>query len=246
MITPLRYLHYSLDIDAFARAAGAPLDPWQWDLVLGAGYWIARCGRQVGKSTAAALKALHQAAFEAKSLVLLVSPTERQSRELFAKVTEFSANLGLVPINQNLGSIEYRNRSRIVALPGTPATIRGFSAPKLVIVDEAAFVDREIFPAVRPMLAVSGGNLVLLSTPFVKGDYFDLEWDRDGYNKLEIKSADCPRIPTSFLTKEKEDLPLWLYRREYECVSMESENLVFGASAFEAFRSNVAPLGVQW
>jgi hypothetical protein len=48
------------------------------------------------------------------------------------------------------------------ALPGTQKSIRGFSGAALLIVDEAARVDDALYYAVKPMLAVSGGSLLML------------------------------------------------------------------------------------
>jgi hypothetical protein len=56
-----------------------------------------------------------------------------------------------------------------VGLPGTEATIRGFSAVSLLLVDEAARCSDELYLAIRPMLAVSDGTLWLMSTPFQAG-----------------------------------------------------------------------------
>ena len=64
-------------------------------------------------------------------------------------------------------SFTLSNGSRVVSLPGTSETVRGFSAPRLVIEDEAAFVEDGVYGAVRPMLAVSSGRLILMSTPSV-------------------------------------------------------------------------------
>ncbi len=55
------------------------------------------------------------------------------------------------------------NGSRIVSLPGTEGTIRSYSAVRLLLVDEASRVDDDTIAAVRPMLAVSGGQLIALS-----------------------------------------------------------------------------------
>ena len=52
------------------------------------------------------------------------------------------------------------------ALLGTEKTIRGFSGAVLLIVDEAARVDDALYYALKPMLAVSGGSLLMLSTPY--------------------------------------------------------------------------------
>ncbi|MDQ3175559.1 MAG: hypothetical protein M3Q91_17935, partial [Acidobacteriota bacterium] len=76
--------------------------------------------------------------------------------------------------------LEFSNSSRIVALPGKESTIRGFSGVSLLIVDEASRVPDELYQAVRPMLAVSGGDIVLLSTPFGKRGFFHHEWTEGG------------------------------------------------------------------
>jgi hypothetical protein len=61
------------------------------------------------------------------------------------------------------------------ALPGTEKTIRGFSGAALLIVDEAARVDDALYYAVKPMLAVSGGSLLMLSTPYGRrGGFFEI------------------------------------------------------------------------
>ena len=47
------------------------------------------CARQTGKSTISALLGLWTAIYEAPALVLLVSPSQRQSGELFRKVMDY-------------------------------------------------------------------------------------------------------------------------------------------------------------
>jgi hypothetical protein len=47
------------------------------------------------------------------------------------------------------------NGARLVSLPGDPDTLRGYSAPKLIIKDEAALVSDAMQAALDPMLASS-------------------------------------------------------------------------------------------
>ena len=61
-------------------------------------------------------------------------------------------------------------------LPGQEKTIRGFSGVTLIIEDEASRVDDTLYRAVRPMLAVSGGRLILMSTPYGQTGHFFEEW----------------------------------------------------------------------
>src|SRR5882757_2898513 len=101
---------------------------------------ILNCSRQWGKSTITAAKAIHRAYPEAEILTVVVSPSGRQSGEFLRKATGFARKLGIRPKGDgdNEISLELPNRSRIVGLPGTEPTIRGYSAVSLLLVDEAA------------------------------------------------------------------------------------------------------------
>ena len=72
--------------------------------------------------------------------------------------------------------MELENGSRIITLPGSEKTIRGFSGVGLLLVDEASRVADELYFAVRPILAVSGGSLMVLTTPYDKRGVFYEEW----------------------------------------------------------------------
>jgi len=162
-------LRLALDPVALAHAAGIAADPWQADLLRSdAREMILLCSRQAGKSTVSSILALHEALYRPSSLVLLLSPSLRQSQELFRKVKERMRALGVAGPTVGEESAlraEFGNGSRIVALPGAEATVRGYSGVGLLIVDEAARTPDALYQAARPMLAVSGGRLVLLSTP---------------------------------------------------------------------------------
>jgi len=110
-------------------------------------------------------------------------------------------------------------RSRIVALPGhDPKTIRGFSSPRLIVIDEAAFVLDETYAALMPMLAASPeGKIALLSTPFLQQGFFYEAWHGSGnWQRYEVPSRDCPRISAAWLEERRREDPL-KFAREYEC-----------------------------
>ncbi len=89
---------------------------------------ILLCSRQSGKSTMAALLALHKALTRPGSLVLVLAPAERQAKELFSKVAQFYRTLGhpLPAESYRKLGMNLSNGSRIEALPGSETTIRGF------------------------------------------------------------------------------------------------------------------------
>ena len=101
------------------------------------------CTRQWGKSTMTAAKAVQRAQSRAGSLTLVVSPSARQSGEFLRKAKAIVRRLGMRPRGDgdNEISLLFPNGSRIVGLPGNEATMRGFSAVSLLLVDEAARVD---------------------------------------------------------------------------------------------------------
>jgi Terminase large subunit, T4likevirus-type, N-terminal len=232
----------------FAAAVGlSELDPWQQRLLRSdAPRVLMNCARQTGKSTTASILGLHKALTSPGSLVLILAPAERQAKELFAKVAEAYRTLGhAIPAEsyRKLG-MELASGSRIEALPGTEKTIRGFSGVDLLIVDEASRVSDELYFAVRPMLAVSGGRLMMLSTPYGKRGVFFEEWSRgEGWERYEVPAAECPRIPASFLEEERLSLPAWIYRQEYECSFEETEDQLFGSDLVSSsITDEVTPL----
>ena len=178
MASLARDLCLALDRVSFARSLGLDPDPWQERLLRSTSPRVLlNCSRQSGKSTMSGVIALHRALYFPGSLVLCLAPSERQSKELFAKVSDSYRRLRGTPApasDRKLG-MHLPNGSRIEALPGSEKTVRGFSGTSLLILDEAARVDDELYYAVRPMLAVSGGALMLLSTPFGKRGIFHQE-----------------------------------------------------------------------
>jgi len=231
----------------FALKVGIHPDSWQRDLLQStANRTLLNCSRQSGKSTMAAVLALHRALLVPASLILILAPAERQAKELFSKVAEMYRKLGHpIPADsyRKMG-VELSNRSRIEALPGTEKTIRGFSGADLLLVDEAARVDDALYYAVRPMLAVSGGRLLMMSTPFGKRGVFYEEWSEgQGWERYEVPATECPRIPDVFLEEERQSLGPWWFSQEYECRFMDVNDQVFASEAVDrAMSADVKPL----
>jgi terminase large subunit-like protein len=203
--------------------------------------------RQSGKSTIAALKALHMALTRAGSLILLISPSLRQSGELFRKVTDFFARLPARPrlVEDTRLSLQCGNNSRIVSLPSSEATICGFSSVTLVIEDEASRVADDLYFATRPMLAVSGGAHILMSTPYGPRGHFYEAWEHGGaeWERVCVPASDCPRIPAAFLEAERRSMPQRWYDSEYNCLFVDVDGAVFRhEDLLAALSSDVAPL----
>ena len=202
-----------------ARAGHVP-DAWQAGVLRStAPRVLLNCCRQSGKSTTTASLALHTAVYDPGSLTLLLSPGERQSKELLRKVLDVYRTLDRpVPAEaENKLELELENGSRIVALPGNEGTIRGYSGVRLLVVGEASRVPDALYAAVRPMLAVSGGRLVALSTPFGKRGWWFESWEHGGasWARVKVKAEQCPRITPAFLKEERDTMGDLFYRSEY-------------------------------
>ena len=244
-----------------ARAAGYEPDDWQQRYLLSdAPQVLLNIGRQMGKSTATATLALWTALTQPHSLVLLVSPGERQSGEIFTKLEQQYAAVGK-PVKAEKHTelqLELANGSRVVALPGKEATIRSFSGVRLLVLDEAARVPDELYYAVRPMLAVSRGRLVALSTPFGKRgwwwDAWGAEHPADGlaagfWECYEVAATQCPRYSADWLERERLSMPMAWFESEYMCRFVDAIDQLFGYDLIQRALTDAdeaAPLALDW
>jgi hypothetical protein len=207
------------------------------------------CSRQAGKSSVSAALAVRTALLEAGSPVLLLSPSQRQSAELFRKVLDLYGALGRpVPaVRETALQLELANGSRVLSLPGTEGTVRGFSKVSLLVIDEAARVSDPLYYAVRPMLAVSRGRLVALSTPFGQRGWFHAEWTGTGeWQRVRVTADQVPRITPEFLAEERRSLGDRWYAQEYCCSFESTIDAVFDYRDIQAALSDqIEPLFPQ-
>ncbi len=241
-------LRHALDPAIFAtEALGLALDSWQAEVLRSSGKRdLLNCSRQAGKSTAAAILGLHAAVYQPGSLTLLVSPSLRQSSELFRKVTDLRALLPQQPdlLEDNKLSMAIKSGGRVVSLPGSEQTIRGFSGASLIVLDEAARVEDQLYYAVRPMLATSNGRLVGMSTPFGKRGWYWREWSEGkSWQRTEIDATKVSRISPAFLEEEKQTMGSWWFDQEYMCMFKESTDSVFSHDlVMAALSDDIKPL----
>lgn len=221
-----------------AAAVGLDLDDWQRDYLENPAHRrILNITRQAGKSTVSAVSGLHDALTYPGALILIIAPSERQSLETFRKVSTMYAALGhVVPAEseRKLG-LELLNGSRLEALPGSERTTRGFSAPRRIIADEAARIPDELFVAVMPMLARSGGALDLLSTPNGRQGFFYDTWTAGNCAPWEIPATAIPhRIPPAFLEEQRRVMDDRHFRQEFMCEFLDVEDQVFSGELVDA------------
>jgi hypothetical protein len=249
MTSEAQDLVYALDPVAWCRQQlNFSSDPWQSSVLQSAHPRILlNCARQAGKSTVSALLGVHRAIYYPESLILMVAPSERQSGELFRIAAGFLNQLPDLPEleEDNRTSCQLSNASRLVSVPGSEKTIRGFSGVDLLIVDEAARVLDETFTAISPMIATSGGRLIYMSTPAGKRGRFYQEWIDGGMDwyRYEVPASECPRISPLFLEQERRSLGAFSFEQEFFCKFHEAEDSVFRLSdLLAAFTDDIEPL----
>lgn len=241
-------LSRALDPVLFARDVGIEPDPWQAELLQERpARALLLCARQSGKSTVSALLALWTCLYESPALVLLVSPSQRQSGELFRTLMGFHAKLANAPplVMESALRAEFSNGSRILALPGTERTIRGIAGADLICVDEAARVEPDLLQAIRPMMATKpNGRLYMISTPAGKcGEFFEAWSKGEGWHRVKVAASECPRISKSFLEEEFRQLGAARFSEEYDLVFRDAEEAAFPVAVIEAaFSKKVVPL----
>lgn len=226
------------DAVTLMERAGLSPDPWQralltseWDRAL------LNCCRQSGKTTASAALALETALEGADRLVLILAPARRQSKEFLHSTRglyrDADPDTGIDKRSEL--RIRLDNGSRIIALPGKEGTVRGYTAD-LVIADEAARVPDSAYVATRPMLAVSGGRFVGLSTPAGQRGWFYTAWTDPAqeWERVEVTGHDCPRMSEEFLEQERQEMGDWQFRNEYLCEFQDTEDQLFRTEDIEA------------
>ncbi len=234
----------------FRSATGHTPDTWQAQLLRStAPRILLNCCRQSGKSSAVATLALHEALFKPGSLTLALSPSLRQSQELFKKIIGQERALGRPAqyVSETTTHLETKSGSRIVSLPENEATIRGYSGVTLLIIDEASRVADDVYSAVLPMLGMSHGRLIALSTPWGKGGWWYEKWLSGGERweryEVPVTMPEIARRIDPAVVDEAQARGQWWYGQEFLCQFGEREDSVFSAAHIaRAIRADIAPL----
>jgi hypothetical protein len=207
---------------------GLTPDPWQRELLECRDRWmLLLCSRQVGKTATAAAMCLATALSEPDQLNLILSPSEKQSKEIFRTVLRYYNTLKrpIACLKETQTELELANGSRVIAFPENERTVRVYSAVSLLVIDEAARVDDNLYEAVKPMQATVKGRLIALSTPFGMRGWFYRAWrnkeqlpgERLDWKRVEIRHHQCKRLSRDFIARERREKgPRW-FRQEYEC-----------------------------
>ena len=163
-------------------------------------------------------------------MTLLLSPTLRQSGELFRKTTGYFRNLGkpIPAVQETATTLEIENGSRVISLPGESSTVRGFHA-NLIIIDEAGQTEDALWIAINPMLGITKGRLIVIGTPMGKRGWFHDLWTggSESWERIAVPATQCPRINPEFLKEQRELLGERYFNQEYMLSFEETVDQVF-------------------
>ena len=219
-----------LDPAEILRAIGIEPDPWQQDFLNSYDQQtLLNITRQGGKSRAVSALALHTALFQPGSTTLIISPGQRQSTEVFHKIIEAYTAIDrpVAATYETQLKLELANGSRILCLPGKEETVRCYS-PQLILIDEASRVPDDLYRAIRPMLTVSRGRIIALSTPFGQRGWFYHEWkSQNPWRRIQIDARQHPRISAEVLDTELASMGQAWIDQEYLCLFTAMQGLVY-------------------
>ena len=168
--------------------------PWQ-DYVLESRHKrkLINGARQSGKSTIVSSVPCHTAKYYPKSLSIILAPTEKQANEDILKVKEFMSWDPTYPElkRDSQDELTLDNGSRILVIPATEKSARGYSRPRVLMLDEASRIPDVVYKSgVRPMLTDNADcELFIISTPNGKqGFFYDAYTASERWERYEIRS----------------------------------------------------------
>src|SRR5437660_220546 len=139
---------------------------------------------------------------------------ERYLKNLEFEDRQVFANLGM--------TYEYFNGTKVSTYPASAEAVRGPERVICVFYDEAAFAqqldDSKVYDALKPNLANTNGDFIIVSTPNGRrGIFYDL-WESGEFFKLEIPytRAQGDLLSKEFINKEKKDTRID-FEQEYNC-----------------------------
>lgn len=202
-------------VERFRRTIAEP-DDWQQDMLTARDSVLAvLVSRQVGKSSTTSI--LGYDTISQGRFVLVLAPSERQSRETLKKIMFARSRDRHSPalVRSTMTEVELINSGRVVCVPQSSDTVRGYSAVDLIVLEEAAFIEDDAIHAVLPSLA-EGGRVIAISTPGGKRDgFFYHLLQSDDVRKIIARATEIPRMAekVEFLRKV---LPNTRFRVEVE------------------------------
>ena len=202
------------------------LEQWQKDVYLAINsrkrrdqFYIVKARRQVGKSVLAEVELISFSLKKPGTCSAIVEPTLNQSRRVYKQIVSMLQGSGVIKsANASLLTIEFVNGSEILFKSAEQQdALRGMTISGILVIDEAAYIEDEVFEILYPCVNVHNAPVLVISTPlFCDGKFYEL------FNSPIYRSFDWSKYDTSkYLSSEK----LEQYRKEMSPNKFRSEYL---------------------
>lgn len=197
---------------------------------------ICKSKRQVGKSLLLIGELLYFSINHKSTVNGCISPTLNQSRKLYKEILKITQDTGVIKKkNDSLLEIEFINGSTILFKSAEQRdNLRGYTYTGLLCIDEAAYIQDEIYSIVKPSTDVHKTPVLIVSTPkFRLGFFFELFAKGLTGDYPNITSYDFNNFDTSMLLSAealemyRQMLPKNQFLTEYLGEFMDSDSSVF-------------------
>lgn len=274
--TALDILQPAVDPAAYLRSLG--LDPYDWQkAALHGGHdrTLLLCARQSGKTQIVGGKVVHRVKYEQRKEHLIISPSKDQSKIVMGRIDDMLSVDDAIPLSDSDSVFEKhwkKQKNRILALPGSERSVRGYSDPATIIADEAARIPDDTYIAFRPWMTGGKSELIAMTTPFGKRGWFYEAWTksqrwrkilvrvgwqpkngrlvpampedeyRDYWRERGVDAYYSPRHTREWLEEELESMGEWAFRQEYCCEFMDINDAWFGYAEIMDAFTDAEPL----
>jgi len=192
--------------------------------------------RQSGKSTTVAVYCLFKAITD-KTVIIITSPTQSQSDELYLKIKVFAGEndrINALIEKDTMKELRFANGSRILSLPcgNDGRTIRGYSGDIIVIEEAGLMKDKIVNQVIMPMIASKKdkGQVIKIGTPLIKNHFYNSFYKDKHYQTQKVTYEDCILegvYSQDFIDEQKENLLDVEFRSEYCSDFVSEENMFF-------------------
>jgi phage FluMu gp28-like protein len=192
---------------------------------------VVSAGRRFGKSKLGVAECLKVAAEEGGRAWWL-APIYKMTNVGWRPLTQMARKIPGSIVSLSERTITFPGGGEVaVRSADNPNSLRG-EGLDFVIIDEAAFVDPDVWPsAIRPALSDRQGRALFISTPKGRNWFWEIYRrgvaHEDGWAAFTFPTSSNPYIPQAEIEAAKADLPDIIYRQEYLAEFVDMEGAVF-------------------
>ena len=169
---------------------------WQSDVIRGVlakgkgTIHVVKSSRQCGKSVMCESIILKYAVDLKGSFSMYLSPTIKQARKVFKEIVKaISRSSVFLKSNESFLEITFKNGSTIAFCSAEQGeNLRGYTVSGVLIVDEAAYIEDEVFDAVLPTTDIHKAPIIIVSTPRFRVGFF-YDYYVDGLSRNDTISS---------------------------------------------------------